>query len=328
MNAKLLLKIFLAIALFAIVTGCGGGGTSEPAAEVASGDSAPAEAPVEAATEAPAVGFTPSSKCLVPDVVGRDQAAAEGSLVGVGLQPVKSNEYNDLVAAGAVISQEAPAGTTLEPCQGDVVVVVSLGSVPVPTQTQGPTETFVRPTETPTPTPVPPTATPTPDPRLFFDDFETGIRPEWHFLGETFSVTNGKLVLDGSVEGFVGDHGWDNYMVIFQEFAVGWGNMKILFRIQDRDNYMMFECNRKAEHLCGWYKVINGEAKAIPGTEFWAGLWDGHTLRFEMDGQIYRTFLNTEQQGYFVDDTFSNGGFGLRYTGDFQLEGVEVRAMP
>ncbi len=327
MNAKLLLKIFLTIALFAMVTGCGGDTPEpEPAPAAAPTEVAVAQAPVEA--QAPAAGFTPSSKCIVPDVVGLDIAVAESSLAGAGLQPLKDFRHDESVAENAIISQEPAAGTTLEPCEGDVVIVVSLGAVPVPTETPGPTETPAPPTETPIPTPVPPTATPTPDPRLFFDDFETGIRPEWNFLGETFSVTNGKLVLDGSVEGFVGDDGWNNYMVIFHKFAVGWGNMKILFRIQDRDNYMLFECNRGAEHLCGWHKVINGEAKAIPGTEFWAGLWDGHTLRFEMDGQIYRTFINTEQQGYFVDDTFSNGGFGLRYTGDFSLEGVEVRAMP
>lgn len=89
MNAKLLLKIFLTIALFVMVTGCSSGATPEAPAEVASDDSAPAQAQAPVEAQAPAAGFTPSSKCIVPDVVGLDIAVAESSLAGAGLQPRK-----------------------------------------------------------------------------------------------------------------------------------------------------------------------------------------------------------------------------------------------
>ena len=150
-------------------------------------------------------------------------------------------------------------------------------------------------------------------------------------MGETFSVTNGKLDLNGTIEGFVGDNSWGNYMIIWQEFHASWGSMQILVRVQDRDNYMLFQCGSGSTgtwHGCGWSKVINGEAQAIPGTGFNVWMKKAPPLRLEVEGNIYRTFLHGDQKVYFVDDTFSNGGFGLRYSGDFQLEGVEVRAMP
>ena len=165
MNPKLLLKTLLTIALFMMVVGCGGD-TPEPAPAPTEAGVAqvPVEAatptPVEVPTQAPAAGFTPTSKCIVPDVIGLDIAVAESSLAGPGLQPVKDFRHDESVAENAIISQDPPAGTTLEPCQGDVVVVVSLGAVRKPTETPRPTDIPASPTPIPTETPLPPTPTP------------------------------------------------------------------------------------------------------------------------------------------------------------------------
>ena len=145
MNPKLFLKTLLTTMWFMMVVGCGGD-TPEPApapteagvAQVSVEAATPT--PVEVPTQAPAAGFTPTSKCLVPDVIGLDVAVAESSLAGPGLQPVKDFRHDESVAENAIISQDPPAGTTLELCQGDVVVVVSLGAVPVPTETPHPTD--------------------------------------------------------------------------------------------------------------------------------------------------------------------------------------------
>ena len=92
----------------------------------------------------PATAARITSACLVPNVIGQDQGAAEGLIIGAGLQPVKSTTYDPNIPVGGVISQDPPSGTERNPCQGKVTIVVSLGSIP----------------RSPTITPIPPTATP------------------------------------------------------------------------------------------------------------------------------------------------------------------------
>ena len=91
MNAKLLVKTFLAIALLVMVTACGGGATPEAPAEVAVNTPIASSTPIPVST--PTVGSTP---CLVPDVYGLDQSAAEELIVGLGLQPVKSVQHSEI----------------------------------------------------------------------------------------------------------------------------------------------------------------------------------------------------------------------------------------
>lgn len=114
----------------------------------------------------------PSLSCTVPDMVGLDEVVAMDMIMGLGLQPNKSVQHDAVITNGAVISQNPSGGTLLEPCEGRVGIVVSLGPIPKPTEPPTPTATPGPPTSTPTLTPLPPTATPTPDPRLFWDDFE------------------------------------------------------------------------------------------------------------------------------------------------------------
>ncbi|NNJ11196.1 serine/threonine protein kinase [Chloroflexales bacterium ZM16-3] len=130
----------------------------------------PTLTPIEAPTSTPtiadptAVAVVLESGCLVPNVVGEPVAAADGLISGNGLRSVHSSAYDSGVAQGLVLRQTPAGGTRLVPCQGDVTIVVGLGSPPVTV-----TATTVVPSATlpPPPTatlPPPPTATLPPPP--------------------------------------------------------------------------------------------------------------------------------------------------------------------
>ncbi len=339
MNPKLLIKIFLTLALFMMVVGCGGSEAEPAPTEVAVAQTpanASTQTPTEVPTQAPAAGFTPETVCRVPDLVGEDVSKAESTLAAAGLQPVKDFRHDESIATNAIISQEPAAKTMLEPCEGYVDIVVSLGPPPVPTDTPpptdtpGPTETPAPPTETPTLTPVPPTVTPTPDPRLFFDDFEAGVKPDWGMSGN-FATVNGRLVVDRSLEGFVGDESWTNYAVTLNNisFKHGW---ELRLRIQDQNNYMVLKFWGINPPSWEWSRVINGEQQKIPGANYNYDDWlkgKSRSIKVESEGSTYRFFINDQERVYFTDNTFDRGGIGLIVTGaPISMESVEVNQLP
>jgi hypothetical protein len=302
MTRKIFVWTLLLVTLCLVVAGCG---TEKPTQVVSS-------------------GFTPSAVCIVPDVVGLGAAAAEGQLVSLGLQPIKSNQYDPGVAEGAVISQDPPGGTQLEPCQGGVTIVVSLGPVPGPT---------AAPTKPPTPTPIPPTAAPTPDSRLFWDDFEMGVKPEWGMQGD-YTTVNGKLVAGQATEGYVGDLSWTDYAVVLHGFEQWCKQLDIKLRTQDRDNYIYLRTTYGCSGISQkweWFRVVDGQEKEIPGTR--AEKWitgGGSLLRIEVEGSTYRLFLDGERLIYFNDDTFAKGGIGLLSPGEgpVTIDDLEVLPLP
>jgi len=98
---------------------------------------------------------TPTVACRVPDVVGLDEAVADGMLLELGLQPIRSNQYHPKVKDGAVIRQDPVAGSLINPCDAGTVIVISLGPAPTRSPTLISTNT-PKPTETPTPMPLRP----------------------------------------------------------------------------------------------------------------------------------------------------------------------------
>lgn len=106
------------------------------------------------ATAAPMV-----SACLVPNVIRQDQGAAEGLIIGAGLQPVKSTAYDTSIPVGQVIAQDPPSRTEISPCQGKVTIIVSLGSTPQPTPVPLPTKTPTQPMESLEPISIPASST-------------------------------------------------------------------------------------------------------------------------------------------------------------------------
>lgn len=199
----------------------------------------------------------------------------------------------------------------------------SVAIAPAPVSTQ-----ISLPTSDPQPQP-----TPTPDTRLFWDDFEEGIRSEWNMSGQGFASTNGQLTLD---EGFlessvIGNNTWDNYKINLSGLTL-WedgSTMQIAMRIQDRDNFISLNCDCKYGGLahCFWQKIIEGKPQVIPGTEFTFGQWSTISLSIEIENNTYRTFINNERLLRFVDDTFNSGGFTLKRAGSLRLDEIEVRLL-
>jgi hypothetical protein len=111
----------LVLLLALLLAACGGG---EEAADAPQGEQA---AEVDAG-ETEEEETTGTAVCMVPAVVGFDQANAERMVQGVGLLPVRSAEFSAEVPEGQVIAQEPAGDTRLDPCEGEVSIVVSLGA--------------------------------------------------------------------------------------------------------------------------------------------------------------------------------------------------------
>lgn len=187
-------------------------------------------------------------------------------------------------------------------------------------------EIINQPTEKPIP------IKPTPDPRLFWDDFEEGIRPEW--TGNDFSSVNGQLSMNnGFLElSKVGDSSWRNYKIRLSDFVLGkeGDQFHLLVRVQDRDNYISANCNlhRAVYRPCSWSKVVNGQETEIPGSEFRIG-YDGIKLwEVEVENSTYRVILNGDIALRFVDNTFDRGGVGVQSKNRLRLGAFEVFALP
>jgi len=80
-------------------------------------------------------------------------------------------------------------------------------------------------------------------------------------------------------------------------------------------------------HCWEWYKVVDGQAQVIPGTRF-EGKRAVSLTAVEIEGNVYRTFMDYEQKNYFVDETFSTGGIQFQFKGVVELEGIQVLRVP
>ena len=107
-NGRSLVLLTLTLLLVA----CGGAGGGGAAANTPQAGQSVAQAAV----------------CVVPKVVGFDQTNAERMVQGVGLVSVRSAEFSASVPQNQVIAQTPDGGTRLDPCKGEVSIVVSLGA--------------------------------------------------------------------------------------------------------------------------------------------------------------------------------------------------------
>ncbi|NLE99963.1 MAG: PASTA domain-containing protein, partial [Anaerolineales bacterium] len=157
--------------------------------------------------------------CVLPSVVGMTEAAAREALSALGLNALVVSQRSDTVEAGLVISLAPPAGTRINPCAGDVTLVVSSGAARGKAATPAP--------------PAEPTVTPAPvatssgggsssegggeypdqdDIPLFqnvyyierFEDRQSNPLPDWSVDAGAGSlrVSNGYLVVDGYAAAF------------------------------------------------------------------------------------------------------------------------------
>lgn len=252
---------------------------------------------------------------------------------------IETRVQSTLAASGADSNEEIAVKSSSEPTAPAQTftpspIPATQTSTPIPA-TQTPTPSPAPPTETFTPSPIPSTATPTPDPRFFWDDFETGIKPEWGIIdGEAYAV-KGKLDTRTFKTGIIGEN-LRNYKIkiirLTKQRNVGF---QILTRVQDGNNYMLFECTwrsagrmtKKAVYV--WGKVSNGEHQDIPGTIQDGCL--GGDIEIEVEDNIYRTFINGEEVMYFADDSYSEGGFIMRVVnkkGGVVIDDIEVYELP
>jgi hypothetical protein len=258
--------------------------------------------------------------CLVPDVVGQSQEAAESKISGSGLQMVSSSEFDPDVPEGSVISQEPAAGTRLEPCAGDVVIVVSLG--PEPSSAAPATEPEEEAEESAEPTPTP---TPAPDPYLFRDDFENGVSADWGAIGEGFFAVNGRLTVNS--QGFFesrlfGDESWTNYRVRLSGFdRDGHGEFAIRLRVQDAGNYIAFKCSSWNHTKCNWVRVVDGQEEEIPGTS--SGSREPDTFDILVTGDTF-AYDTGRAQAQFTDPSFPNGGVLLTISWTDKRDGASA----
>lgn len=68
----------------------------------------------------------PGHRVAIPNVAGKPYASAAATLKDAGLSPLRSDEYSDTVAQGAVVGTSPKAGQSINPSQ-DVTVIVSRG---------------------------------------------------------------------------------------------------------------------------------------------------------------------------------------------------------
>lgn len=172
--------------------------------------------------------------------------------------------------------------------------------------------------------PAPTTPSPTPDTRLFWDDFETGIKPDWNMKGDNYNAVDGRLVSVGSLEGNVGDYTWVNYRVVLTGYSYTY--MTLRLRVQDENSFMEMNCSTgKRNASCTWSKVSGGKSKQVPGVTYrlpWRP-------SIEVEGNTYRVVdLETNDTLVtFVDDTVSFGGIVLMGNG-LGLDQFEVYPLP
>lgn len=140
--------------------------------------------------------------------------------------------YKDVQAQRqAVMSKLREAGIPTATVGTDVVPIMTLGPLPVPSETPTPTLTPL-PTETPIPTATPQpsdTPTPIPPPPEFSDNFDGGLKAEWQRQAGEWGIVNGRLTLTDISErpaiGWitVGHESWSNYAVECDIEGVGDG---------------------------------------------------------------------------------------------------------
>lgn len=206
MDRKLSDHLFLFLMFAIVLSACG---------EKAPVTVAPTITPVSA-------GFT--SACLVPNVVGMDKARASERLIKIGLQPVEKYQEDSIAERDSIISQEPAADTRLEPCSGDVVIVVSLIAPPQPTNTPVP------PTQIPTSTPIPPTA--------------TIVRPQSRYTARLFNVDDVATLFINEkpvYKAMWGQSGVEGNWTTFGHQAGDSGEIDITSLLKDGENALRFE---------------------------------------------------------------------------------------
>lgn len=235
-----------------------------------------------------------------------------------------------LIGTQSVATQTSLAST---------ISALSTMSAPSAPGKSSPTNTYGPPTATFPPTLWP---SPTPDTRLFWDDFSTLPKPEWHMEGVNFSIVNHQLVADGgSFAGYVGDSSWTNYAVILKNISIplkstGFSSryIDIPIRMADKSNAVVFRAwlawagNGVSEYQ--WLIIKNGEEIKVPGADgSFKAFENPVVIRLEVNRAQYVATINGSVGKPFSDGTFTSGGTGIHAVDFvFSLDEFSVEALP
>lgn len=180
-------------------------------------------------------------------------------------------------------------------------------------------EIMSQPTEEPT------LIQPTPDTRLFWNDFEDGISPEWTITGNNYRIVNNTFQSSGELTAFVGDSSWTDYSA---EFVLQRGerwimedNLQIWIRHQpNSDHIELFVANwvNGGGSDVGVSVVRSGEHIKIPSgvVRIKSDLGNQTRIRIEAKGQMYKIYADGQQVLSFSDNNFTSGGVGIVSTDD------------
>lgn len=252
---------------------------------------------------------TRQAACLAPKLIGLDRGAAGNMVTQLGLQPLISAQYDDSVAEGVVVDQSPAAGARIDPCAGDVEMRVSLG--PQPTLTPKPAT--ATPAKTATPAPPPPS--PTPDKRLFWDDFTSGLKPDWEQVQGRCQMVDEQLQCPSAPFRLeVGDYNWRDYRLEFDTGAGYWKfhpPLAIMVHLAEDDSYFALripDCGAP-----GWaYGKPDGSEEGIAGTNGVEICGNGpFHVAIECRGDIYTAIVNGQVIGKVQDARAQKGRIGI-----------------
>jgi hypothetical protein len=181
---------------------------------------------------------------------------------------------------------------------------------PYPTPLPLPTNTLAPPTIAPTATPVP---TPTPDPRLFWDDFQSGVKPDWKILSGRCNMVSGTLKCPTVPARFeVGSNDWANYRVEFDtgEYWKFHEGVIVMVKLAKNGSHLSL-------HLppCGtafWtYANSNGSDETVANTAGGVCEHGPFHVIIECNGDIYTTMINGKVVSTFQETRAPNGRIGF-----------------
>jgi len=294
-------------------------------------------------------GLLGGSACAVPNLLGEREAPARLSLSELGLTAVVVNEHSDGFDAGIVIRTDPPAGTELQPCEGQVVLVVSLGPAeePPPEPTDAPPATAPPPTATPVTDAEPlSTAEPIDGPdlgpmgvRVYDEGFDHGyveaFRPEWNVDAEAdaaYASESGNLVTEKYLVAWAGDETWYDYGITFgRADFTDVTQFQAMVRVQDEQNYIGIFCWKgEGGLLCEGERVVDGQGMGVPNflqqttRMFVDGQVEGSTIELRAVGNEFSVLRDGEVVGRMTDDTFASGGVGFLVEGRLLTDYVHV----
>ncbi|HNS37684.1 MAG TPA: hypothetical protein PKM01_07850 [Anaerolineaceae bacterium] len=212
----------------------------------------------------------------------------------------------------------AQAPTAQYPDQGAPAISATTGVIepdsPPASQASATLPFTPEPSWTPTATRIPPSATP--DLRLFWDDFDQGLKPEWELLQGYCTMSNGMLVCpDGDSRIEVGDYSWSNYRLAFDTGSY-WipGGAAALVGINANGSYL--KLNFPVCHNAYWiYHGPDGSEQQVSVAN--GGVCEDGPFHVEIEAKdgIYSMKINSNAVGVFQENRIISGRIGFLVNG-------------